>query len=61
MTVSWQGLQSSESWGNRALSIIMYLLTLGAKYVRVSSHMWHQLCRGNTIAKSNQSHKITII
>ena len=24
-------------WGNRVLSIIMYLLTLGAKYVRVSS------------------------
>ena len=24
-------------WGNMALSIIMYLLTLGAKYVRVSS------------------------
>ena len=52
--------QGYSCLGNRALTIIIYLLTLGAKYVGVSSHARVRV-RGNTIGKSNQFHKITII
>ena len=59
-------------WGNRALSIIMYLLTLGAKYARVSSqcgtnYVWAtQLQKGISLIKlllseiSNQKWSILI-
>ena len=43
-------------WGNRALSIIMYLLTLGANYVRVSS-----LCGTNYVGATQLQKVISLI
>ena len=45
-----------QCWGNRALSIIMYLLTLGAKYARVSSQ-----CGTNYVGATQLQNVISLI
>ena len=50
------GSSHTSCWGNRALTIIIHLLTRGTKYIEFIPH------RGsNYVSVSNQSHKITII
>ena len=48
--------RAPKCWGNSALSIIMYLLTLGVKYVRVSTQ-----CGTNYVGATQLQKVISLI